>query len=135
MIDADDYIQGNFKYPSKMDADSYTLRLGKAEFMWWNQIFKTGLDWEYVGVLHEYAQCNANHKTGANRENQRDYYVVARTEGARNVGITPVEKYSKDAEVLLSASTNQEDPNYDPQNSRYQFYLAQSYFDSQQEKV
>ena len=61
-----------------------------------------------------------------------DYFVVARTEGNRNVGITPKDKYSRDAEVLLSALTNKEDPNYEPTNDRYQFYLAQSYFDSQQ---
>ena len=134
MIDADDYIQGDFKYPSNMNADSYSLRLGRAEFMWWrNQIFKTGLDWEYVGVLHEYAQCKGKpqHEVRTDRING-DYYVIARTEGNRNVGITPVEKYTKDAEVLYSALNNPEDPNYDPTNSRYQFYLAQSYFDSQQ---
>jgi hypothetical protein len=55
------------------------------------------------------------------------YHVEARTEGgARNKGITPTEKYSKDAIVLEKALEK------DPLNSRYQFYLAQSYFDSQQ---
>ena len=134
MIDADDFIQGNFKYPDKMDAHSYSLRLGKPEFMWWrNQIFKLGIGWHYKGVLHEYAVTD-----DIPRENIRvnkingDYFVVARTEGNRNVGITPKDKYSRDAEVLLSALTNKEDPNYEPTNDRYQFYLAQSYFDSQQ---
>jgi tetratricopeptide (TPR) repeat protein len=57
---------------------------------------------------------------------ERDYAVVARTLGARNKDITPVEKYKKDAEVLEEALKKE------PDNIRYQFYLAQSYFDSQQ---
>ena len=55
-----------------------------------------------------------------------DYHITARTEGARNVGVTPVEKYSKDAELLEDAIKDE------PDNGRYHFYLAQSYFDSQQ---
>jgi len=134
MIDADDYITGNFKYPSNMNKDSYSLRLGKPEFMWWrNQIFKLGIGWEYTGVLHEYAHCPAKPKEQITMDKLNgDYFVVARTEGNRNVGITPKEKYTRDAEVLHSALNNPEDPHYDPTNDRYQFYLAQSYFDSQQ---
>ena len=128
MIDADDYIEGDFRYPNKMDAHSYSLRLGKPEFMWWrNQIFKLGIGWHYKGVLHEYAVTDdiPREKIRVDKING-NYFVVARTEGNRNVGITPKEKYSRDAEVLLSALTNEEDPNYEPTNDRYQFYLAQS---------
>ena len=92
------------------------------------------MGWQYSGVLHEFAEL-----TTIPPEQQQiikwgpsDYYVNARTLGARNVGIDPVEKYSNDAEVLLSALTNEDDPYYEPNNVRYQFYLAQSYFDSQQ---
>ena len=134
IIDADDYISGNFKYPSNMNGDSYSLRLGRPEFMWWrNQIFKLRIGWEYTGVLHEYAHCPSKPKEEINVQKlDGDYFVVARTEGNRNVGITPKEKYTRDAETLLSALTNPDDPNYAPTNERYQFYLAQSYFDSQQ---
>jgi len=126
MIDADDYIEGDFKYPQNMEADGYAVRMGRPEFSWWRtQIYKTGIGWKYEGVLHEYAACPG-------KENVRieklvgNYYVVARTLGGRNVGITPVEKYSKDAILLEEAMKNE------PNNTRYQFYLAQSYFDSQQ---
>ena len=134
MIDADDYVTGNFKYPSNMNKDSYSLRLGRPEFMWWrNQIFKLGIGWEYTGVLHEYAHCPAKPKEQITMDKLHgDYFVVARTEGNRNVGITPKEKYTRDAETLYSALNNPEDPHYAPTNERYQFYLAQSYFDSQQ---
>ena len=135
MIDADDRVDGTFEYPEEMTHHAYSLRLGRPDFSWFrNQIFKTGVGWRYTGVLHEYAECPTISpenlqivKWGAS-----DYYVNARTLGARNVGIDPKEKYSNDAEVLLSALTNEEDPYYEPTNVRYQFYLAQSYFDSQQ---
>jgi glycosyltransferase involved in cell wall biosynthesis len=135
MIDADDKVEGTFEYPKEMTHHAYSLRLGRPDFSWFrNQIFKTGVGWKYTGVLHEYAEC-----PDINPENLQiikwgpsDYYVNARTLGARNVGIDPVEKYTNDAEVLLSALTNEDDPYYEPNNVRYQFYLAQSYFDSQQ---
>jgi len=137
MIDADDKIEGSFNYPILGDQDAIAIRLGRPDFSWFrNQIFKTGLGWEYVGVLHEYANLPDKKpqelkimKWGAEGGN---YYVTARTLGARNVGIEPKEKYTRDAETLLSALQNEEDPYYDPTNVRYQFYLAQSYFDSQQ---
>ena len=137
MIDADDKVDGNFVYPKEMNADAYSLRLGQPSFSWYrNQIFRNDNPnriWHYVGVLHEYATIkDADPKTFNIVKWEGDYYVHARTLGARNVGVDPKEKYSRDAEVLLSALTNEEDVNYEPDNERYQFYLAQSYFDSQQ---
>ena len=128
VIDADDYIKGDFVYPEDMDKDSYSLKIGRDDFHWWrNQIFKTGVDWGYVGVLHEYAECKGKHIDQVTNERVHgDYKIDARTLGARNVGISAQEKYSKDAEMLLKALEDE------PENVRYQFYLAQSYFDSQQ---
>ena len=127
MIDADDRIVGNFKYPNNKDltADAYALKCGREQCIWWRgQIFKTGIGWKYVGVLHEYAHCDK--KPLVQQQIDGDYYLEARTIGHRNTTVTPVEKYSRDAEVLLEALKTE------PQNSRYQFYLGQSYFDSQQ---
>lgn len=136
MIDADDKITGTFIYPEVMEADAFSLRLGRPDFSWYrNQIFKLDSTrrWEYVGVLHEYAQIKDVHPQEMRIVKwEGNYFVEARTLGARNVGIDPIEKYSKDAEILESALTNEDDPNYEPENVRYQFYLAQSYFDSQQ---
>ena len=134
MIDADDYIEGEFKFPEVMDKDGYSLKIQRGDFTWWrNQIFKSGIGWEYVGVLHEYAACSGKKPEELKQERiDGDYHIEARTEGARNVGVTAVEKYSNDADILLDALTNEDSPNYDPKNSRYMFYLAQSYFDSQQ---
>ena len=126
MIDADDFISGEFHFPVEMEADAYSLRIGRDDFSWWrSQIFKTSLDWRYVGVLHEYAECKSK-APDIQRIMDGTYTISARTLGARNVGITTQEKYSRDAEQLEEALKEE------PENSRYQFYLAQSYFDSQQ---
>ena len=128
VIDADDYMQGNFKYADVMDADAYAISMGRAEFGWWrNQIFKLEHDWNYIGVLHEYADCSSKPREEMNfGKIKGDYRVIARTEGARNVGVDPIDKYKRDAETLETALVDE------PKNERYRFYLAQSYFDSQQ---
>jgi len=128
MIDADDRVVGEFKYPNgkNLNADAYAIKCGREGCVWWrNQIFKTGIGWKYIGVLHEYAHCE---KQSLRQEKiEGNYFLEARTLGQeRNGGVTPVEKYSKDA-ILL-----EEELKKDPTNTRYQFYLAQSYFDSQQ---
>ncbi len=125
VIDADDYLEGTLVYPENMTADAYALRMGRPEFSWWrNQIFKLDAQWEYVGVLHEYAACKKQNPIAEKLHG--NYRVVARTMGARNVNISPIDKYKKDAEVLEEALKTE------PNNTRYMFYLAQSYFDSQQ---
>ena len=126
VIDADDYVTGNFEFPENMTHDSYSLRIGREDFTWWRtQIFKMNMEWNYIGVLHEYAECGSKNPP----ETERlfgEYHVSARTMGARNVGISTKEKYTKDAQDLEKALEDE------PENSRYVFYLAQSYFDSQQ---
>lgn len=125
MIDADDCVEGDFKFPPEMTADGYVIRMGREDFSWWRtQIFKTDARWEYKGVLHEYPAPQKENPLLVKIEGK--YNVNARTLGARNVGITPIEKYKKDADVLEKALVDE------PENTRYQFYLAQSYFDSQQ---
>jgi glycosyltransferase involved in cell wall biosynthesis len=126
VIDADDYLEGELILPETKQVDSYALRIKRGTFFWWrNQVFKLDSKWEYKGVLHEYAACEKQNPVVTRLEG--NYNICARTMGgARNVGISPIEKYSRDAIILEEAL--KEDPN----NTRDQFYLAQSYFDSQQ---
>lgn len=125
VIDADDSLSGELILPDGTDVDAYTLQFTRGEFTWWRtQIFKNNRDWRYVGVLHEYP--DSDPKPYRIEKLYGNYFIDARTEGARNIGISPIEKYSKDAEALEKAIVD------DPTNVRYQFYLAQSYFDSQQ---
>ena len=132
VIDADDYIVVNdnkFNWPEVMDADSYVLRIQRGDFVWWrNQVFKTGTDinWRYVGILHEYADCDKKEERNTKKA-EGDYHIVARTMGfERNQTQDHIQKYSRDADILLDALKEE------PDNHRYMFYLAQSYFDSQQ---
>ena len=130
MIDADDSVEGTPNLPNPMTADGYSLKIKRGDFTWWrNHIFRMESNWRYEGVLHEYAACDAAADMVCLPINGK-YHIEARTEGGRNVDVTPQEKYLKDAEVILDALTNEKSPHYDPENSRYLFYLAQSYFDS-----
>lgn len=128
MIDADDYVEG--KLPKHFiganpDVEGYAVLMGRMEFGWWRtQIFKANTGWKYFGVLHEYPSIDG--KTPKIQKLEGEYRVVARTLGARNKDIDPIEKYKRDAELLEKALIDE------PGNVRYQFYLGQSYFDSQQ---
>lgn len=150
VIDADDKLAGNFVYPPEFGQHpAYTLKINRGDFEWWrNQIFKNNIGWEYVGVLHEYANCpdleEYRKESGGVARLLGDYFIDARTMGNRTKEFevelndgeeeTPGQeqwrkKYLRDAETILDCLTNPENENYEPNNMRYHFYLAQSYFD------
>jgi len=134
VIDADDFVEGHFEYPKEFGQHwAYTLLIKRGDFEWWrNQIFKTGVGWEYVGVLHEYANCpDIQEKGGSIARIAGNYGINARTMGNRTQEFQDDwrKKYLNDAETLLKCLTDENDPNYEPDNLRYYFYLAQSYFD------
>ncbi len=132
MIDADDFVAGQFEYPGEMDLDAYSLKIKRGDFVWYrNQLFKVDAGWIYEGVLHEYAHCPnkpQNHTLG--RILGDHYHLEARTEGKRNLDTTPKEKYTKDAHILIDALENPDSPHYKPNDARYTFYLGQSWFDA-----
>ena len=117
VIDADDLVVGSLDL-SELTADSYLLRYGSDFRYWRTQIFRTELDWRYVGRVHEYATCGGPF-TESRLEG--DYHVVSRRLGARN---RDPDKYERDRRVLLAALAD------DPDNPRTVFYLAQSCFDA-----
>ena len=53
VIDADDLVVGDLDL-SRLRADSYLLRYGDEFRYWRRQIFRDGLRWRYLGVVHEY---------------------------------------------------------------------------------
>ena len=129
MIDADDSVAGTPNIPRPLVHDGYGLKIKRGDFTWFrNHIFKVDSGWFYEGILHEYANCKKAPFSAPRLEG--NYHIEARTEGGRNVNVTPKEKYLKDAEILIDALTNESSPHYTPNNSRYVFYLAQSYFDA-----
>lgn len=137
VIDADDRVAGNFVFPENFgEADAYALNIARGDFKWWrNQIFKNNVGWEYIGVIHEYADNPTLREAAGGFKAERivgDYAIDARTMGNRTqaFGEDQQAKYRHDAETLLDCLNNPENPNYEPDNLRYKFYLAQSYFDA-----
>lgn len=117
-IDADEYLdfEPEFKLP-ELDKDYYyiTVSYGGTKYGR-NALINNRLNWQWVGVLHEVVCC-PDAKTHGNLEK---VYNIVVTDGARSKD--PL-KYEKDAALLESALIDE------PNNSRYVFYLAQSYLD------
>lgn len=116
VMDADDLLSGTPDF-NGLCADVYQLQYGPDVTYWRRQLFRDGLPWRYVGVLHEYADC------GGRCDEQRlegDYYIESRRLGGRNLD---PEKYKRDAEILLAEVESH------PDDPRSVFYLAQSYYD------
>lgn len=119
VIDADDIIVGDLVLPEKLTKDCYFLKYGKEMRYYRGQIFNNELDWEYHGVLHEYPDSSKKDYT---RENiLGDYFIDSRRLGNRS---RDSNKYANDAKILEQGLIDE------PNNSRYVFYLAQSYMDS-----
>ena len=126
MIDADDTIEGD-SFPEDMwkrkELDGFVMQIKHGEI--WHQrvqVFRTGRNWVYEGVVHEAPICKAreDNKTMLGSL-PRNIYMATRCEGVRS---RDPEKYIKDACTLEIEYTK------DPKNSRTLFYLAQSYRDA-----
>ena len=116
IMDADDKLafDPTFKLP-QLTAGSYRLwiKFGGASYQR-HQIINMKLPWRWVGVLHESLNCEAPYTS----EVMEGVKIVVGTDGARS---RDPKKFEKDAAVLEEAlKTN-------PENSRYMFYLGQSY--------
>jgi glycosyltransferase involved in cell wall biosynthesis len=122
IFDADDSIHGNFKLP-KLTADRYNLIFGK-HTVYQRPLLLTNKkkNW-FVGVLHEYLETE-NLKTVDTIKG--DYYVESGRTGFRSKNPT---KYADDAVILKNAFEKETDQRL---ASRYAFYCAQSYKDSNQ---
>jgi len=120
IIDADDIPMGNFIIPQNLTADNYMLKIGQNFTYMRNQIFKNdpALGWHYVGPLHEYPAAKKLNPTC--EAIKGDYYIDSRRMGARSAD---ADKYLKDAKVFEQVLLDE------PNNDRYVFYCAQSYFD------
>lgn len=118
-IDADNYYayEPNFKFPI-LDKDFYYVMLSHAGTKYTRiALINNKLDWKWTGVLHE-AVGSDQAKTSATLENVNQ---IVLTDGARS---KDPKKYEKDAAVFEEALKEE------PDNSRYVFYLAQSYMDA-----
>jgi len=129
IIDADDTFQ--LENPNinpfaglNKEPDSYQI-LYKLNSLQYHraQIVKSDQDWVYKGVLHEYLHLEG--KPNITQGIVPNSFVVADISPLKRASSLE-EKYSNDAKILEKALIEE------PENARYQFYLAQSYRDSEQ---
>ena len=120
VIDADDRLVGDLTIVDD-DYTDFKIKITLSNLDYYrSQVFKNDLDWKYVGVVHEYpclVDSSISKKTGTIEKS----FIKAGTFGDRsNNGSC---KFDRDIALLLKGL--EEEPN----NSRYYFYLAQSYYD------
>ena len=116
-IDADEYLvyEPDFELPDlKLDYYFVTITCGGMKYGK-IQLVNNHLDWEWKGVLHEVISPPHSRTYGTLAKVTNTYT----TEGARSKDSM---KFVKDAEILEKALME------NPNDSRYVFYLAQSYF-------
>ena len=121
-LDADDtiHVPDGYVLP-ELVADCYDIEFVHAEVTYRRVcVVNNALPWRFEGVLHEHPEYGQPVVPA-----QLDLRIRFGGDGNRSQQST-VEKYAHDAEVLERALAE------DPDNTRYAFYLAQSYKDSQQ---
>tara|TARA_A100001015_G_scaffold232880_1_gene263829 strand:- start:1191 stop:2366 length:1176 start_codon:yes stop_codon:yes gene_type:complete len=122
VIDADDRLNGDILiYDNTYTHVNVKIDYSGLKFRR-QQVFNNTYNWVYVGVLHEHPELKSSN-VKINVLNLEGCHVNAGTFGNRS---QDPEKYAKDAITLEDALK------YEPNNSRYMYYLAQSYRDSKQ---
>jgi glycosyltransferase involved in cell wall biosynthesis len=132
IIDADDTFQvvnpkvNPFSNLPKQEVDCFQI-LYKLNNLQYHraQIVRSDQDWVYKGVLHEYLDLPGKEPLIQYQIPSDRCHVDADISPLKRAN-TLEEKYAKDAEILEKALEDE------PTNSRYMFYLAQSYRDSNQ---
>lgn len=118
-IDADEVVEldPDFRLPH-LTADAYAIEVSYAGCVYQRrQLVRDALPWRYVGVLHEHLEC----ELARGEELLRGVRTVPRHDGAR---ARDPHTYLRDALLLEQALIEE------PENTRYVFYLAQSYRDA-----
>jgi glycosyltransferase involved in cell wall biosynthesis len=128
ILDADEVLElptGFSRPPLTRDAYSLLFEHAGGGVQYWRLcLVAARLAWRYVGVLHEYLEVDTDYS----QEKLPGPKVYSHFEGGRSKGVSMAAKYANDARILENALKDE------PDNSRYVFYLARSYRDSDQWK-
>ena len=124
-MDADErliYSEAFEKFPVEKDFYYIPVRNSSPEFVAYHRFFLVNnkLDWQWQDILHEYLEIPKEAKT---QETLDSVICFTDSDGFR---ADDPKKYYKDAAILEKALEK------DPLNSRYVFYLAQSYFNAKE---
>jgi glycosyltransferase involved in cell wall biosynthesis len=134
VIDADDYLITPLVIPPECsNADSLCIQLEEGEFVtqYRQQLFKSGLQWGYEGIVHEYPYSRIN-KSPIVMQTAK---IKVRASRGGDRSKDPL-KYWKDAIAMEKDLKRVEKipqsklPHWEVNLvSRYHYYIAQSYFD------
>jgi glycosyltransferase involved in cell wall biosynthesis len=131
IIDADDTfevvnpkINPFSNLPKDIDCFQILYRLNTLQYHR-AQIVRSDQDWVYKGVLHEYLDLPGASKILQHQISPELCFVKADISPLKRASSLE-EKYANDAKILEDALIKE------PENTRYMFYLAQSYRDSGQ---
>lgn len=119
-MDADDILirENNAEFTAL--SDSHMLPYNRGSFVYLNKNLVSGdYLWQWQGVLHEFVYCTEKQDEPKNLD--IGWIMQSTTEGSRS---KVIDKYRRDAKILEEALVEE------PDNTRYQFYLAQSYRDA-----
>lgn len=119
IIDADDILSAPFCFSlPQLTADAYAIEViyGTTRF-WRTHLFRSNLDFYFEGVIHEGLTSTQKRIT----ERLKEITYVCLGDGARS---HDSKKYFNDASTLEAALLK------NPSNTRYAFYLAQSWRDA-----
>jgi glycosyltransferase involved in cell wall biosynthesis len=126
MMDADDYlvVEGDENpFDIVDDLPSYAIKLKYGDIEYHRHfLLSSRQDWRFVGVLHEYPAYDNNTGQHGFLSGCHIRANISPLKRAKSIKA----KYANDAKILEKALKDE------PDNSRYWFYLAQSYRDSGQ---
>ena len=118
VMDADDTVVGTPDF-SRMSADAYFMRIRESDNWthWRAQLFRDGMRWRYVGVVHECAECEDPCVVD---RLEGECYIESRGRGAR--GLDRLKTNERDRDLLLTEVER------NPDDARSVALLAQTYF-------
>jgi glycosyltransferase involved in cell wall biosynthesis len=117
VMDADDTVVGTPDF-SGLSADAYYMRICESATHWtyWRPLlFRNGMRWRYVGVLHEYPHCE---DPCVAERLEGEYYIESRALSARSIDPQTNER---DRDLLLAEVERNLD------DERSVLHLAQTY--------
>ena len=126
IFDADDFFEGSFTLPAKLDKDCYLMNISSENRSLHYQrklLLKNNQKFYWRGVLHEFIDQHGEISVGSING---EYQIISGRKGNRS---KQNDKYLRDAEVLSKAFYEDNDENLKP---RYAFYCAQSHRDAEQ---
>ncbi|HVW98210.1 MAG TPA: glycosyltransferase [Mucilaginibacter sp.] len=112
LIDADMILNVHRAFKSSLNASSYLIRYTGSLDYWQTMLVNSAYRWEYVGPTHEYIHSPLGHHAEKLDAVSLTHFADG---GERSA------KFTRDISLLEAALAD------DPNNTRYLFYLAQSY--------